>query len=160
MRTGRPKAELVLSEEERAALERYARRGTMAQQLGLRAGISAVWPLLSLALMSAPLSSSAHTVGASPRDAALIESKVGDCDTQCATRFILRTISPSRLTESATIASHRNSCRERNSQSHSGIFTLVRSRRCAKASCQCHTSRPKGVRRIVNSTSTVYREDA
>jgi hypothetical protein len=82
MRTGRPKAELVLSEEERAALERYARRGTVAQQLGLRAGISAVWPLLSLALMSAPLSSSAHTVGASPRDAALIESKVGDCDTQ------------------------------------------------------------------------------
>jgi len=39
MRTGRPKAELVLSEEERAALERYARRGTVAQQLGLRARI-------------------------------------------------------------------------------------------------------------------------
>src|SRR6266849_6255235 len=39
MRTGRPKAELVLSEEERAALERYARRGTLAQQLGLRARI-------------------------------------------------------------------------------------------------------------------------
>jgi transposase len=39
MRTGRPKAELVLSSEERAALERYARRGTVAQQLGLRARI-------------------------------------------------------------------------------------------------------------------------
>ena len=39
MRTGRPKAELVLSKEERAALERYARRGTVAQQLGLRARI-------------------------------------------------------------------------------------------------------------------------
>ncbi len=39
MRTGRPKAALVLSEEERAALERYARRGTLAQQLGLRARI-------------------------------------------------------------------------------------------------------------------------
>jgi transposase len=39
MRTGRPKAELVLSGEERATLERYARRGTVAQQLGLRARI-------------------------------------------------------------------------------------------------------------------------
>jgi transposase len=39
MRTGRPKAELVLSKEERAALERYARRGTVSQQLGLRARI-------------------------------------------------------------------------------------------------------------------------
>lgn len=39
MRTGRPKAELVLSEEERAVLERYARRGTVAQQLALRARI-------------------------------------------------------------------------------------------------------------------------
>jgi transposase len=39
MRTGRPKAELVLSSEERAALERYTRRGTVAQQLGLRARI-------------------------------------------------------------------------------------------------------------------------
>lgn len=39
MRTGRPKAELVLSAEERSALERYARRGTVAQQLGLRARI-------------------------------------------------------------------------------------------------------------------------
>src|SRR6266436_3911740 len=37
--TGRPKAELVLSKEERAALERYARRGTVSQQLGLRARI-------------------------------------------------------------------------------------------------------------------------
>ena len=39
MRTGRPKAELVLSSEERAVLERYARRGTVAQQLGSRARI-------------------------------------------------------------------------------------------------------------------------
>jgi transposase len=39
MRTGRPKAELVLSEEERAVLERYARRGTVAQQLAMRARI-------------------------------------------------------------------------------------------------------------------------
>src|SRR5260370_17089007 len=39
MRTGRPKAELVLGKEERAALERYARRGTVSQQLGLRARI-------------------------------------------------------------------------------------------------------------------------
>jgi transposase len=39
MRTGRTKAELVLSDEERSALERYARRGTVAQQLGLRARI-------------------------------------------------------------------------------------------------------------------------
>src|ERR1700738_1803284 len=39
MRTGRPKAELALSKEERAALERYARRGTVSQQLGLRARI-------------------------------------------------------------------------------------------------------------------------
>jgi transposase len=39
MRTGRPKAELGLSGEERMALERYARRGTVAQQLGLRARI-------------------------------------------------------------------------------------------------------------------------
>jgi DNA-binding CsgD family transcriptional regulator len=39
MRTGRPKAELALSGEERAALERYARRGTVAQQLALRARI-------------------------------------------------------------------------------------------------------------------------
>jgi FixJ family two-component response regulator len=39
MRSGRPKAELVLSDEERSALERYARRGTVAQQLGLRARI-------------------------------------------------------------------------------------------------------------------------
>src|SRR5437868_6020512 len=39
MRTGRPKAELVLSDEERSALQRYARRGTVAQQLGLRAHI-------------------------------------------------------------------------------------------------------------------------
>jgi transposase len=39
MRTGRPKAELVLSDEERAALERYTRRGTVAQQLALRARI-------------------------------------------------------------------------------------------------------------------------
>lgn len=39
MRTGRPKAVLVLSSEEQAALERYARRGTVAQQLGLRARI-------------------------------------------------------------------------------------------------------------------------
>ena len=39
MRTGRPKAELVLGEEERAVLERYARRGTVAQQLALRARI-------------------------------------------------------------------------------------------------------------------------
>ncbi len=37
MRTGRPKAELVLSDEERAVLERYSRRGTVAQQLALRA---------------------------------------------------------------------------------------------------------------------------
>src|SRR5208337_1051761 len=37
MRTGRPKAELVLSDEERAVLERYTRRGTVAQQLALRA---------------------------------------------------------------------------------------------------------------------------
>ena len=40
MRTGRPKAELALSSEERAALERYARRGTVAQQLALRARIA------------------------------------------------------------------------------------------------------------------------
>jgi transposase len=39
MRTGRPKAELVLSDEERATLERYTRRGTVVQQLGLRARI-------------------------------------------------------------------------------------------------------------------------
>lgn len=39
MRTGRPKAELVVSSEERAVLERYVRRGTVAQQLGLRARI-------------------------------------------------------------------------------------------------------------------------
>ncbi len=39
MRSGRPKAELRLSAEERAALERYARRGTVSQQLGLRARI-------------------------------------------------------------------------------------------------------------------------
>jgi transposase len=39
MRTGRPKAELVLSSEERVALERYTRRGTVAQQLALRAQI-------------------------------------------------------------------------------------------------------------------------
>jgi transcriptional regulator of acetoin/glycerol metabolism len=39
MRTGRPKVELVLSEAERAVLERYVRRGTVAQQLGLRARI-------------------------------------------------------------------------------------------------------------------------
>jgi transposase len=39
MRTGRPKAVLVLSSEEQAALERYVRRGTVAQQLGLRARI-------------------------------------------------------------------------------------------------------------------------
>jgi transposase len=39
MRTGRPKAELVLSSEERAALERDARRGTVALRLDLRARI-------------------------------------------------------------------------------------------------------------------------
>jgi transposase len=39
MRTGRPKAELVLSGEERAVLERYARRGTVTQQLAMRARI-------------------------------------------------------------------------------------------------------------------------
>ena len=39
MRRGRPKVELMLSGEERAALERYARRRTVAQQLGLRARI-------------------------------------------------------------------------------------------------------------------------
>ena len=39
MRTGRPKAELVLSDEERAVLERYARRGTVTQQLAMRARI-------------------------------------------------------------------------------------------------------------------------
>jgi len=39
MRTGRPKAELVVSEEERERLRAYTRRGTTAQQLAMRARI-------------------------------------------------------------------------------------------------------------------------
>jgi len=39
MRTGRPKAELVLTDEERVALTAYTRRGTTAQQLAMRARI-------------------------------------------------------------------------------------------------------------------------
>lgn len=39
MRTGRPKAELRVTGEERGALERYTRRGTVSQQLALRARI-------------------------------------------------------------------------------------------------------------------------
>jgi hypothetical protein len=39
MRTGRPKAELVLTEGERATLERWARRPTTAQALAQRARI-------------------------------------------------------------------------------------------------------------------------
>jgi transposase len=39
MARGRPKAELVLTAEERAVLERYVRRGTTAQRLSLRARI-------------------------------------------------------------------------------------------------------------------------
>src|SRR6201987_3852823 len=39
MRTGRPKAELIVSAEERATLERWVRRGNSAQALALRAGI-------------------------------------------------------------------------------------------------------------------------
>ncbi|MGH9201417.1 MAG: IS630 family transposase [Vicinamibacterales bacterium] len=39
MRTGRPKAELVLTEAERTVLERYVRRGTTAQRLSMRARI-------------------------------------------------------------------------------------------------------------------------
>src|SRR5712692_5496992 len=43
MRTGRPKAVLMLSSEERAALERYARRGTVAQQLRVWPAIVGKW---------------------------------------------------------------------------------------------------------------------
>ncbi len=39
MRTGRPMAELVVSAEERATLERWVRRRSSAQALALRAGI-------------------------------------------------------------------------------------------------------------------------
>ena len=39
MRTGRPKAELIVSAEERVTLERWVRRRTSAQALALRAGI-------------------------------------------------------------------------------------------------------------------------
>jgi len=39
MRRGRPKAELVVTEEERTVLERYVRRGTTAQRLSMRASI-------------------------------------------------------------------------------------------------------------------------
>jgi transposase len=39
MRTGRPKAELIVSAEERATLERWVRRRNSAQGLALRAGI-------------------------------------------------------------------------------------------------------------------------
>jgi len=39
MRRGRPKAELVLTDAERAVLERYVRRGTTAQRLSMRARI-------------------------------------------------------------------------------------------------------------------------
>src|ERR1700752_4263901 len=39
MRTGRPKAELIVSAEERATLERWVRRRNSAQALALRAGI-------------------------------------------------------------------------------------------------------------------------
>jgi transposase len=38
-RTGRPKAELTLSDEERQTLERYVRRGKTSQRLAFRAGI-------------------------------------------------------------------------------------------------------------------------
>jgi FixJ family two-component response regulator len=38
-RTGRPKAELVLSVDERAQLERWARRGKTSQVLALRSRI-------------------------------------------------------------------------------------------------------------------------
>jgi transposase len=39
MHRGRPKAELVLTDEERTVLERYVRRGTTAQRLAMRARI-------------------------------------------------------------------------------------------------------------------------
>lgn len=39
MRTGRPKTSLVLNDEERATLVRYARRGTVAQRTAIRAKI-------------------------------------------------------------------------------------------------------------------------
>ena len=39
MRTGRPKAQLIVMEEERKVLDRYVRRGTTAQHLALRARI-------------------------------------------------------------------------------------------------------------------------
>jgi hypothetical protein len=39
MRAGRPKAELVVSSEERVTLEQWARRRSSAQALALRAGI-------------------------------------------------------------------------------------------------------------------------
>jgi hypothetical protein len=38
-RTGRPKAELVVSDDERAQLQRWSRRATSAQALALRSRI-------------------------------------------------------------------------------------------------------------------------
>ena len=64
MRRGRPTAELVVSDEERAVLERYVRRGTTAQRLSMRARIVlACADGLDNKKVAQRLRTSAHTVG-------------------------------------------------------------------------------------------------
>ena len=64
MRTGRPKAELVLTEAERTVLERYVRRGTTAQRLSMRAQIVLLCAEgLDNTKVSRRLRTTAHTVG-------------------------------------------------------------------------------------------------
>ena len=64
MRTGRPKKELVVSEEERATLERWTRRAKTAQSLALRARIVlACADGVSNTLVAARLNTTGATVG-------------------------------------------------------------------------------------------------